>query len=358
MFSLRELLRELISIPAPCGFEHEIARYLVNRLKDKADEIWVDGLGNVIAKKNGAHPGPTLMLSAHADEVGFIVKKIEKNGLIRFEKVGGHDDRVLLSERVVIRTQDGTLRQGVIGTISAHMMRFDNTQLVRKHSEMYIDVGAKDAEGVARLGIQVADPIAWYTPYEEFGESRAMGHGFDDKAGCAVLAHCLVTIDFSQVHGTVYFVFSTQEELGLRGARVASQQIAADVAIAVDTTAASDTFEAMMDNTLCLGKGVGIKVMDFSLLASTRVWQKLERLAKEQNIPHQLEIFCGIGTDAGEMHKEKAGVPTSVLSIPSRYAHCPVEIIDLDDLRATADLLSAFICAMRTKEEFAFLSNL
>ena len=353
---MRSLLKDLVSISGPCGFEHEVARYLVNRLKSVADEIWVDGLGNVIAKKMGAHPGPVLMLSAHADEVGFIVKKIEANGLIRFEKVGGHDDRTILNERVLIRTQDGTLRQGVIGCISAHMMRFDNTQLVRKHSEMYIDVGAKDAEGVKRLGIQVADPITWQTPYEEFGESRAMGHGFDDRAGCAVLAKCLEDIDFTKVHGTVYFVFSTQEELGLRGARVASQQITADVAIAVDTTAASDTFEAMMDGTLCLGKGVGIKVMDFSLLASVHVRKKLQHLAEQNAIPHQLEIFCGIGTDAGEMHKEKAGVPTSVLSVPSRYAHCPVEVIDLDDLQATKDLLSAFILDMRTKEEFAFLA--
>ena len=353
---MRSLLKDLVSIPGPCGFEHEVARYLFDRLKGVADEIWVDGLGNVIAKKAGSHPGPTLMLSAHADEVGFIVKKIEKSGLIRFEKVGGHDDRTILGERVVIRTQDGTLRQGVIGCISAHMMRFDNPQLVRKHSEMYIDVGAKDEEAVRRMGIRVADSITWQTPYTPFGENRVMGHGFDDRAGCAVLAKCLEDIDFTQVHGTAYFVFSTQEELGLRGARVASQQIAADAAIAVDTTACSDTPEAMMDGTLCLGRGVGIKVMDFSLMASVHVRRKLERLAQEQNIPHQLEIFCGIGTDAGEMHKEKAGVPTSVLSIPSRYAHCPVEVIDLGDLQAAKDLLSAFIMNMRTKEEFAFLA--
>ena len=353
---MRSLLRDLVSISGPCGFAPEVARYLVGRLKGVADEIWVDGLGNVIARKAGAHPGPTLMLSAHADEVGFIVKKIENNGLIRFEKVGGHDDRTILNERVVIRTQDGTLRQGVIGCISAHMMRFDNTQLVRKHSEMYIDVGAKDAEGVARLGIQVADPITWYTPYEEFGEDRVMGHGFDDRAGCAVLAKCLEDIDFTKVHGTVYGVFSTQEELGLRGARVASQQITADVALAIDTTACSDTFEAMMDNCIGLGRGVGIKAMDHSLLASVTVRRRLVSLAEENKIPYQIEVFCGIGTDAGEMHKEKAGVPTSVLSIPSRYAHCPVEVLDLGDLQATYDLLSAFILAMRTKEEFAFLA--
>ena len=111
--------------------------------------------------------------------------------------------------------------------------------------------------------------------------------------------------NFSQVHGTVYGVFSVQEELGLRGARVASQQIAADVALAIDTTAVSDTFEQMMDGTLALGAGVGIKAMDHSLLASVAVRRKLTALAKAHNIPHQIEVFCGIGTDAGEMHKER-----------------------------------------------------
>ena len=353
---MQELLKKLVSIPGPCGFEHEVIRYLYDRLKDKADEIWVDGLGNLIAKKSGAHPGPVLMLSAHADEVGFIVKKIEKNGLIRFEKIGGHDDRMILNERVIVRTQDGRMHEGVIGCISCHMLRFDNPQLVRKHSEMYSDVGAKDEEAVRRMGIRVADSITWQTPYTPFGENRVMGHGFDDRAGCAVLAKCLEDIDFESVHGTVYFVFSVQEELGLRGARVASQQITADVAIAVDTTAASDTFEAMMDNTTRLGDGVAIKAMDFSLLASLSVRRKLTALAEENAIPHQIEVFCGIGTDAGEMHKEKAGVPTCVLSIPSRYAHCPVEVLDLGDLAATKDLLTAFILAMRDKAEYAFLA--
>ena len=353
---MQELLKKLVSIPGPCGFEHEVIRCLYDRLKNKADEIWVDGLGNLIAKKSGAHPGPVLMLSAHADEVGFIVKKIEKNGLIRFEKIGGHDDRTILNERVVVRTQDGRLHEGVIGCISCHMLRFDNAQLVRKHSEMYIDVGAKDDEAVRRMGIRVADSITWQTPYTPFGENRVMGHGFDDRAGCAVLAKCLEDIDFQDVHGTVYFVFSVQEELGLRGARVASQQITADVAIAVDTTAASDTFEAMMDQTTCLGGGVSIKAMDFSLLSSLAVRKKLTSLAEENGIPHQIEVFCGIGTDAGEMHKEKAGVPTCVLSIPSRYAHCPVEVLDLGDLAATKDLLTAFIVSMRDKAEYAFLA--
>jgi len=352
---VRQLLKELISFTGPCGFEQDVARYFVNRLKDQVDDYWVDGIGNVIVKKQGAYPGPTLLISAHSDEVGFIVKKIEPSGLIRFEKLGGHDDRVLLAQRVAVRTESGTIRFGVIGTISAHMMKYDNPDLVRKHQQLYIDVGAADAAEVAQLGIKIGDPIAWATDYQEFGLHRVIGKGFDDRAGCAVLVKALEETDFSKVHGTVYGSFSAQEEVGLRGARVAAHQVNADVAIAVDTTAVSDTSETMMDQTLFLGKGPGIKIMDFTLVASVSVWKKLERLAIEHGIAYQLEIFPGIGTDAGELHLEKAGVPTSVISIPSRYAHSPVEVLDLNDLEGAKNLLKEFILALSTKEEFRFI---
>ena len=352
--SMRELLKELVSIPAACGFEHSLARFVVKRLQGKVDDIYVDGIGNVIAKKQGKLPGPTLLISAHADEVGFIVKKIEDNGLIRFNKIGGHDDRVLLSAKVLVSSEKGPL-YGVIGTISAHMLATDDPKLVRKHSELYIDVGAADKEGVLALGIQIGDPVTWATPYQEFGQNRAMGHGFDDKAGCAILVRIFEEIDFSKVHGTVYGVFSAQEELGLRGARVASHQINADVVIAVDTTACSDTFEAMMDGTMCLGKGPGIKVMDAYLLASVPVRKKLKALAEENNIPYQLEIFSGIGTDAGEMHMAHGGIPSSVISIPSRYAHSPCEVIDLEDLEHSKNLLIHFIMSMKDDKEYSFI---
>lgn len=350
---MKELLRELTALPGSCGFENDVAKYLYQRVKQTADEAYIDGLGNLIAMKQGSRPGPTLMLSAHIDEVGFIVKKIEPSGLLRFEKLGGHDDRVMLSEHVVVNTDQGP-RHGVVGTISCHMLKYDDRTVVRPYTKLYIDVGAKDAAGVERLGIHVGDSVTWATPLLDFGENRVMGHAFDDRAGCAVLVKALEEVDFSQVCGKVFFVFSAQEEVGLRGARVASQQIAADVALAVDTTPASDTPEPVNDGTIRLGGGPGIKAMDHSLVANVKVRRKLCELAKQLGMPYQIEVFPGIGTDAGEMHKEKAGVPTGVISIPSRYAHCPHEVLDWGDLELCKDLLKAFILAQSDPEEFWF----
>ncbi|EPZ42589.1 M42 family metallopeptidase [Alicyclobacillus acidoterrestris] len=351
---MKQLLQELTGLLGPCGHEHAVARYIAQRIEKVADEVTVDGVGNVIATKRGALPGPTLLVSTHMDEVGFIVKKIEENGLIRFDKLGGHDDRILLAQRVRIGTENGVV-PGVIGTISAHMTKFDDPDKVRRHAKLYIDVGASNRQEVEALGVQVGDPISWATELEPIGKTRIAGKAFDDRAGCAVLIQALEELDFSKVAGTVHAVFSVQEEVGLRGARVAAHQLPADVALAIDTTAVSDTGEEMMDDTLGLGRGPGIKVMDFSLIASVAVRKKLVSLAKTHDIPYQLEVFSGIGTDAGELSLGRAGVPTGVLSIPSRYAHSPVEVIDLKDLMYTKDLLVRFIEDFKSDTTFRFI---
>jgi len=255
---------------------------------------------------------------------------------------------------VLVCTESGPL-YGVIGFISAHMRRFDNAEKVRPYTELYIDIGAKDKAGAIAMGVQVGDPIVWGSPYREIGQNRAVGHGFDDKVGCAILARLFEEVDFSQVNGTVYGVFSVQEEVGLRGARAASHGILPDVALSVDTTAASDTPEAMMDKTLCLGKGPGIKAMDGSLLASRSVRKFLQKVAEEHQIPYQVEILVGIGTDAGEMQHAGKGVPTCGISIPSRTAHSAVELIDLEDAENAKELLKVFVLSMKDKDEFKFV---
>ncbi|PSL31699.1 endoglucanase [Planomicrobium soli] len=354
---MKELLRELTEIHGPCGYEDEVAIYIANRLKGQVDLIDIDNAGNLIAIKKGSKPGPKVIVAAHMDEVGFIVKKIEDNGLLRFEKLGGHDDRILLSQRVQIKTAAG-LRTGVIGTISAHMVKFDDPAKVRIHRNLYIDIGAKSRQEAEELGVEIGDSVTWYPHFDFLTETRVAGKAFDDRAGCAILVKALEELDPTEFEGEVIGVFTVQEEVGLRGARVAAHQFEADVAIALDTTAVSDTPEEMMDKTLELGAGVGIKIIDFSLIANKKVKNHLVKVAKEQKIPYQLEVFPGIGTDAGELSVGRSGVPAGVLSIPSRYAHSSIEVVDLDDVEATKQLLAAFIKEMKHAVDYRVKLNL
>ncbi|PKR78178.1 endoglucanase [Halalkalibacillus sediminis] len=350
---MENLLKDLTNIHGPCGFEEDVATYIAKRLNDSVDSIEVDGVGNLTVRKKGRKDGPKIVVAAHMDEIGFIVKKIEENGLLRFEKLGGHDDRILLSQRVQLNTSKG-LRNGIIGTISAHMKKFDEPNKIRSHQQLYIDIGANSKQDAAELGVKVGDTVTWHPYYDRLTENRVMGKAFDDRAGCAVLIQAFEELEANDFSGEMVGVFTVQEEVGLRGARVASRQQNADVAIALDTTAVSDTPEEMMDQTLAIGGGTGIKVLDFSLIANKKVRNHLVEIAEREKITHQLEVFPGIGTDAGELSLAHQGVPTGVLSIPSRYAHSSVEVVDLNDIEATKNLLVAFVKEMKATVEYKF----
>lgn len=352
-----ELLKTLSSLHGPCGFEQPVSAWIRDKIQPIVDDVQVDPLGNVIARKKGGKPGPKMIITAHMDEVGFIVKKIEKNGLIRFEKLGGHDDRILLAQKVQVRTRHGVLT-GVIGTMSAHFVKFDDASKVRNHRQLYIDIGATSKEGAEVLGIEIGNPITWAPMAEFLGNEttgKIVGKGFDDRAGCAVIIQLLEELKDVTFHGEIIAIFTVQEEVGLRGAKVAAESVDADVAIAIDTTAVSDTVEDVMDQSLALGAGTGIKILDFSLIAHPAVKEKLINVAKAQTIPFQYEVFPGIGTDGGAVSLANKGIPTGVLSIPSRYAHSPVEVIDRKDLEATKQLLKAFVLALEENEPFSFL---
>jgi tetrahedral aminopeptidase len=336
MFSLLHRLTQAIS---PSGYEQTIAKCILEEIKPYADTYRVDALGNVLAFVKGTDPeSPSMLLSAHMDEVGFIVKKIEENGLLRFEKIGGHDDRILLAQRVRILGKKGPV-PAVIGTISAHFQRFDDTSKVRNYRDLYIDCGVGSKAEVLELGIEVGSPISWATDLERLGPNRIVGKALDDRVGCAVQIQVLERLVKDRPKGDVYFLFSIQEEVGLRGASVAAFDLDPDFALAIDATAVGDTPEPTSDHCLFLGKGPGIKIMDFSFITHPAIKHHLLDVAKERNIPYQLEIFMGIGTDAGALFKTKSGIPTGVISIPSRYAHSPVEMMDLRDIEHTVELL-------------------
>ncbi|WP_428909766.1 M42 family metallopeptidase [Niallia sp. Krafla_26] len=351
------LVKQLSQLHGPCGYEQNVTYFIRDYVQEKVTESCVDALGNVIARKKGTKPGPVTLLTAHMDEVGFIVKKIEENGLLRFEKLGGHDDRILLAQPVKVLGSKGEC-DGVIGTISVHYLKYDDPKKVRAHSELYIDIGASSKQEVMDMGVEVGTPVTWATETKVIGKAnnqKIVGKALDDRAGCAVLLAVLDEIQDKDFAGEIVFLFTVQEEVGLRGAQTALSGLTdIDLAIAVDTTAVSDTPEETMDQSLRIGAGTGIKVMDFSLIVQKTIKDRLKTIAQEEEIPYQLEVFPGIGTDGGAVALSNKGIPTGVLSIPSRYAHSPVEVISVADLVATKDLLIAFLFHLDEGTSFAF----
>ncbi|KUO96487.1 endoglucanase [Ferroacidibacillus organovorans] len=358
MERLEENLMKLIHLTGPCGFEHEVARAIYEQARMFADECRVDGLGNVWVGINGAKDGPTLMVAAHMDEVGFMVKTIEANGFLRLEQLGGHDPRTVVGQDVIVLTENGRV-PGVVGTLSVHFLRYDDAARAPKFHELYVDCGATSREHAHAMGIRVGQAVAYEPSVRRIGETRIASKSLDDRAGCAVLLTALEAMDRAQLHGTVWGLFSVQEEVGLRGAKAAAAALHADVALAIDTTAASDTPppHAPVGHGLALGQGAAIKAMDFSLISSLSVRRFLERVASERGIPVQTEVFAGIGTDAGALHMEGGAIPSGVISIPSRYTHSPIEMIDLNDLHGCYRLLLGFMEAMHSVEDFSFLSE-
>lgn len=349
---LYELLKDLCELIGPSGFEQDVQRFIKNEIQDKVDVLEIDSLGNLIATVKGTDPEmPSILLAAHADEIGFIVKKIEPNGTLRFELLGGFDNRVLLAQPVAIKGTDGYI-EGVIGTLAVHYVKWDDPKRIASHRDMYIDVGASSAEEVLEMGIKVGQPISYGSGLKLAGDkkrNRVVGKALDDRAGCAVLIELIDRLQANpeKRHGDIYCVFTVQEEVGLRGASVLSPNKKPDFALAIDTTPTSDTYDVLMTGTRVLGQGPCIKIADKSLISHPLVTGLLEKVAGEQDIPYQQEIFMGIGTDAGAIHMTSTGVSSGVVSIPSRYTHTPIEIVDLDDLENTVRLVEAFVLSSK-----------
>ena len=349
-------LKDLVALTGPSGMEDDVVEYIVTELALTGIKAKVDPLGNVIAIREGTG-GPTVMISVHADEIGFIVKKIEPDGYIRFEKLGGGDNRILLAQRVWVRGENGQVL-GVIGCKSAHLSNAEERSKVVPQQDLYIDVGAVSDAEVRAAGIEVGDPVSFASELHALGASkgqRLIGKAFDDRLGCVILLRLFRELGGEQLPATINGIFSVQEEVGLRGAKTASYQLEADVALAVDATAAGDTPDGQ--GGLILGKGPGIKVMDFSMIAHRTVRRRLISVAEEKAIPYQLEILTGIGTDAGALHQQKGGIPTGVISIPNRYTHSPIEMVDSNDLEQAYQLLKHFVLSLKPGDSFAFGSK-
>ncbi len=331
MEEIKSLLKKLSDAHGISGYEDDIREIIKAELEDYVDEIKVDKLGNVICIRNGSEFKE--MIAAHMDEIGFMVKFIDEKGYIRFTPIGGWFSQIALGQRVILHGSRGKV-YGVIGCKPPHLMKNDERKKAIEFKDMFIDVGAGSRKEVLEMGIEVGTPITIDRELVDLGGGKVTGKALDDRVGIAVMIKALKE---TKSDATIYAVGTVQEEVGLKGARVSAFAIEPDVAIAVDVCVATDfpgAESAHMD--IKLGKGPAITVVDAGgrgLIASKNVLKWLRETAEKHGIPYQLEVAEGGTTDATAIHLTKAGIPTGVLSVPARYIHSPVEVVDLEDVK-------------------------
>jgi len=322
---MKPLIKKLVETYGPSGHEDQIRDIVRAEIRNIPDYITVDPLGNLIAviKKN-SRSGKKVMLSAHLDEIGVMASHIDEHGFVRFANIGAVFPIHCVGGRV--RFADGTL--GVIGAD----VRRDDVSKVPALSDLFIDVGATSK---ADCPVKVGDAAGFYRPLEEQGH-RLIAKSMDDRIGVAVLIETLKAL--KRTPHEVAFVFSVQEEVGLRGAGPAAFGVDAEIGIAVDVTLTGDTPNGYKME-VALGNGPAIKVRDSGMLADPRIKNLMVQRAQEAKIKSQLEVLLGGTTDAAAMQISRGGMPAGCLSIPTRYVHSPSEMVDFRDVQASVQLL-------------------
>ncbi len=325
-----ELIQKLTGIYGASGRESGVADAIEKMLKDKVDIITSDALGNLICEKRGTDPnGKRIMLSAHMDHIGFIVAGIEKEGFLRVAPVGG----VGMAQS---RTRHVFFQNGVQGVIVQEPLPESETPAI-KH--LFIDIGAQD-EAEAKRMVQLGD-IAVYAPdCFRLGENRVAAPAMDDRVACALLVQ--VMLDLEKTKDTVIAVFSTQEEVGCRGAKTAAYAVQPDIGIALDVTGNGDTPKTKLPSVK-LGEGCAIKIMDRGSMSNPEVVATLIETAEKAQIPYQREVLPYGGTDASAMQLTRGGVKAGTVSIPCRYVHSACEVVDLRDVEAARKLLLSYL---------------
>lgn len=308
----------------PSGYEEEIRATIREAIEPFADEVRVDALGSLVGIRHGAGRGRgTLLLAAHMDEIGLMVTHIEENGFVRFTSIGGLRPMDHIGGRA--RFADGV-------TAPIYVERRDDTSKIPELRHLFLDVGAEDRESCP---VRVGDTGVFVGPTVQQG-TRLVSKAMDDRVGCYLLIEVMRRL--TKPADDVYFVFTTQEEITLSGARTSAYRIAPDFAISIDVTATGDTPKAL-PMEVALGKGPAVKVKDSGMIAHPKVRDMLVDAAERAGVPYQMEILLRGSTDAAAMQLTRAGVPSGCLSIPCRYIHTPSEMVDERDVDHGVELL-------------------
>lgn len=332
------LMKNLSTTPGISGFEGKIADIIKKELKDYVDEIQDDLMGNVIAIKKGGKKSTKVMLAAHMDEIGLMVRHIDKKGFIKFSKIGGINDQMLLNQTVIIHGKSGDIT-GVIGSKPPHVMKASERKKIIESDSMFIDIGVLSKKEAEEL-ISIGDPISFKSEFEEFPNDLIMGKALDNRIGCYIMIETLKRVNSK---ATVYGVGTVQEEVGLKGAKTSAFKLNPDMAFALDVTIAGDHPGIKEDDAPAkIGKGPAIILVDASgrgIITPEKVKNLLVSSSKNNGIPYQLEVSEGGTTDATAIHLTREGIPTGVVSVPTRYIHTTVSIASMKDVESTINLL-------------------
>jgi putative aminopeptidase FrvX len=325
-----ELLKKLSEAHGAPGQENEIRRIFRSEL---GNGISTDRAGNIICEKKGSSDSPRIMLAAHMDEVGLMVQTITGDGLIKFLALGGWWAHTLLAQRVRIRTRDGGEIVGVIGAKPPHFLSDSERDKLMKIEDMFIDVGARNAEEVRSFGIRLGDAVVPYSPFVPMhNPDLLLSKAFDDRSGLAVMIHAMQELENVPHPNTVFAAGTVQEEMGTRGARTAAFHINPDVAIVLEGAPADDMPGMSREEQQCIiGSGVQIRIMDSSAILNRKFIDFVLDTAEKNDIRCQVAVRRKGGTDAAPIHVHGSGVPTVVLAVPARYVHTHNTIIDISD---------------------------
>lgn len=337
------LLEKLTEACGISGNEAEVRNIIIEEINGFVDEIKTDRLGNLIAIKKGKEGFPKIMLAAHMDEVGLMVKAIDENGFLKFDTVGGIDERILISKQVLIGKDKVP---GVIGAKAIHLQESDERTTPLKIRQLYIDIGAKNKESAEKV-VKRGDYVAFSSEYVEFGNNLVKAKALDNRVGCAVLIDILK----EEYDVNIYGVFTVQEEIGLRGAKVSAYDVEPDFAVVFEGTLCSDITEVPEDLHITkLGKGPAISLMDSYTIFSKVLNKRIDETAVENNIDIQYRQPSPGGNDAGNIHITKEGIPCAALSVPCRYIHSPSSVMCLKDFEGCKKTIKLFLKGIKKGE--------
>ncbi|MDO5826027.1 MAG: M42 family metallopeptidase [Methanosphaera sp.] len=339
---MKDLLKKLSEACGISGFEEDIREILKEELKDHVDEMETDIMGNLITTHKGKEDKPSVMLASHMDEIGLMVSYIDDDGFLRFVKIGGINDQMLLNQKVYVQTKNGEI-PGIIGSKPPHITSASEAKKIITYKNMFIDIGAKDRKQAKEL-VSIGDAIVFHTEFEECLNDLVMGKALDNRVGCAVMAEVMKEYDGDV---TVYGVGTVQEEVGLKGAKTSAFKLNPDMAIALDVTIAGDHPGVKEEEAyIKAGKGAVISLTDASgrgLITHPMMKKLLVEAAEEANIDYQLEVGDGGTTDASAIHLTREGIATATLSSGSRYIHTPISVVSIKDMEDTVKLIIAFL---------------